>query len=181
VSLAAVTTWTSAVALLAGDAATAERDLRQALDRLNEVGEHGNLASLTSQLAEALVAQERYDEAYALVTSAEQAAPDDVHAQIVARVASAKAAGGIGRVDEAVASAREAVALAEETDSPVLAGDALLGLAAVLAAAGEWEDATAAADEASALYDAKGHLPAGVAARALSERQAAARTASTTA
>jgi len=182
VGLAALTTWTSAVGLMAGDSAAAERDLLLALAQLRAVGERGNIAALSAQLAEALLAQGRYDEAAALATaSVEQAASEDIHAHIVARAAGAKAAAGLGRTDEAVAIAREAVTLAEATDSPVLAGDALLALAVALAAAAEWDAALATADDAQVLYDAKGHVPASASVRAFIEEQAEARTASTTA
>jgi len=182
VGLAALTTWTSAVGLMAGDSAAAERDLLLAVTQLRAVGERGNIAALSAQLAEALLAQGRYDEAAALATaSVEQAASEDIHAHIVARAAGAKAAAGLGRTDEAVAIAREAVTLAEATDSPVLAGDALLALAVALAAAAEWDAALATADDAQVLYDAKGHVPASASVRAFIEEQAEARTASTTA
>ena len=51
VGAAAITTWSSAIELLAGDPAAAERELRPALEQLQEIGERGNLASIAAQLA----------------------------------------------------------------------------------------------------------------------------------
>ena len=97
VGAAAITTWSSAIELLAGDPVAAERDLRPALEQLQELGERGNLASIAAQLAEALHAQGRSEEALtATVTSEEASSPDDVHAQISWRVARAKALAQLG-------------------------------------------------------------------------------------
>ena len=102
VGAAAITTWSSAIELLAGDAGAAERELRPALEQLQEIGERGNLASIAAQLAEALHAQGRSEEALAAtLTSEEASSPDDVHAQISWRVARAKALAQLGRGREA--------------------------------------------------------------------------------
>jgi len=181
-ALAAATTWTSAVDLLAGDAAGAERDLRAALGRLRAVGDRGNVASIAAQLAEALHVQGLNEEAASCTVESEEASSvDDVHAQIAWRVARAKAAASLGRATEADAVAREAVALAEATDSPVLAADALLAHAAALAASGRAGEAVARAEEALGLYEAKGNVAAAARARAFIEAPPEARTASTTA
>ena len=102
VGAAAITTWTSAIELLAGDPGAAERELRPAFKQLQEIGERGNLASIAAQLAEALHAQGRSEEALAVtLTSEEASSPDDVHAQIAWRVARAKALAQLGRGREA--------------------------------------------------------------------------------
>ena len=54
VTEAAITTWSSAIELLAGDAAAAERQLRPAFALLQEAGARATLSSLSAQLAEAL-------------------------------------------------------------------------------------------------------------------------------
>ena len=174
VSAAAITTWSSAIELLAGDAAAAERELRPALERLQEIGERGNLASIAAQLAEALHAQGRFEEALAAtITSEEASSPDDVHAQIAWRVARAKALAQLGRGHEAQEIGGAAVELAGTTDSPVLAAESLLALAAAHAAAGEAEEGRDAAGQAQQLYDGKGNVVAARWARALSEELAA--------
>ena len=72
VGAAAITTWSSAIELLAGDPAAAERDLRPALEQLQELGERGNLASIAAQLAEALHAQGRSEEALTATVTSEK-------------------------------------------------------------------------------------------------------------
>jgi tetratricopeptide (TPR) repeat protein len=174
VSAAAITTWSSAIELLAGDAGAAERELRPALERLQELGERGNLASIAAQLAEALHAQGRFEEALAAtITSEEASSPDDVHAQIAWRVARAKVLAQLERGREAQETGVAAVELAGTTDSPVLAAEALCALAQAHAAAGEAEDGRDAAGRAQQLYDAKGNVVAAGWARALSEELAA--------
>jgi class 3 adenylate cyclase/tetratricopeptide (TPR) repeat protein len=173
---AAITTWTSAVELLAGDPAAAERELTPALTCLQEAGELGNLSSLAAQLAEALEAQGRHDEAVAATTTSEGAASEeDVHAQVAWRAARAKALAALDRRDEAEALARQAVERAQTTDSPVLMADALYALAAAL----DGGEARAEAERALLLYEEKGNLVEAGRARLLTEARAEARTAST--
>ena len=175
VGLAAVTPWTAAVDLLAGDLARAEHDLRDALSRLDGAGHLANSASVAAQLAETLTAAGRHEEAEALTIRSEAAtASDDVHAQIAWRVARAKAAAALGRA-EAEVFAREAVELAYRTDSPVYTADALEALSLALAAAGATTGAAAAANDALLLFEAKGNVMAAARIR----KRAEAHTAST--
>ena len=178
VGLAAVSTWTSAIDLLAGDAGAAERALRDALAQLERAGQVANLVSVAAQLAETLVADGRYEEAARFAAMSERAAAsDDIHAQIAWRVARAKASAGLGASDRAEVVAREAVDLATtKTDSPFFAAEALEALAAALVAAGRAADAHVAARDALELYEAKGNV---VAAERVRTGRAAGRTAST--
>jgi tetratricopeptide (TPR) repeat protein len=174
VGAAAITTWTSAIELLAGDPGAAERELRPAFKQLQEIGERANLASIAAQLAEALHAQGRSEEALAVtLTSEEASSPDDVHAQISWRVARAKALAQLDRGREAEEIACAAVELAGTTDSPVFAAEALLAVAEAHAAAGEVEEGRDAAGRAQQLFEAKGNVIAARRARALSEELAA--------
>ena len=177
VGLAAISTWTSAIDLLAGDGAAAEQALRGALAQLERAGQVANLASVAAQLAETLVAVGRFEEAARFAAASERhAASDDIHAQISWRVARAKASAGLGAGGRAEAVAREAVDLAMGTDSPYFAAEALEALAAALTACGRDGEADLAAGDALELYAAKGNV---VAADRLSAARAAARTAST--
>jgi class 3 adenylate cyclase/tetratricopeptide (TPR) repeat protein len=177
VGLAAISTWTSAIDLLAGDGAAAERALRAALGPLERAGQVANLASVAAQLAETLVALGHFEEAARFAATSERnAASDDIHAQISWRVARAKASAGLGAGVRAETVAREAVELATATDSPYFAAEALEALAAALSACGRESEADAAAGDALDLYTAKGNL---IAADRLRAARAAARTAST--
>ena len=177
VGLAAISTWTSAIDLLDGDAEAAERALRAALAQLEQAGQLANLASVAAQLAETLVVEGRYEEAARFAAESERAAAsDDIHAQIAWRVARAKVSSGLGAADRAEAVAREAVELATTTDSPFFAAEALEALAAALAAGGHEAEAHVTAGDALELYRAKGNVAA--AARIKAARRAG-RTAST--
>lgn len=177
VGAAAITTWTSEIELLAGNPAGAEEQLRPALERLAAAGEQANLASLAAQLAEALLRLGRPEEALAATEQSERASSgDDVHAQIAWRAARTKALAELGRSKEAEVVAREAVDLAGTTDSPLLAGDALLALAVALASGGATGESREAAARALRLYEAKGAVAAAARARPLTLGRPAART-----
>lgn len=177
VGLAAISTWTAAIDLLAGDAVSAERDLRAALEQLDRVGQRANAASVAAQLAETLVSAGRYEEAASLTVASEAAAsPDDVHAQIAWRVARAKVSAALGDGAAAEQIARQAVGLAYETDSPFYTAEALEALAVALDAAGRPTEAEAAAGDALRLLEAKGNR---VGAARIRTARAAVRTAST--
>ncbi len=180
VGAAAITTWTSAVELLAADPEEAERQLRSAFERLEAAGELANLASVLAQLAEALERQERHDEALVATEASERSASvDDLHAQIAWRVARAKALVGLQQGAEALVLADEALELAGRTDSPVFTAEALVARAAALAATGAADESHRAAEEALALYEAKGNRVGAAAVEVVMERRAAARTSST--
>ena len=161
VGLAAISIWTSMIDLLAGDAKTAEQSLRGALEQLEAVDQRADVASVAAQLAETLVAAGRYDDAARFAAMSERAAaPDDLHAQIAWRVARAKASAGLGAATRAETVAQDAVDLAAQTDSTFLMAAALEALASAHDAAGRDGDASSAAAEALALYEAKGNAAA---------------------
>ena len=115
--------------LLAGDTAAAEREIRRGLAILEPSGAHGYQETL---LAQVLFEQGRLDEAAQHIDAgAQNAAPDNVAAQVLWRGVRAKL-DVADAPDAAVSLAREAVALAEATESPNLLGDALSDLAVVL-------------------------------------------------
>jgi tetratricopeptide (TPR) repeat protein len=132
----------------------------------------GRLSTEAAFLAQAVYAQGRHEEAEYLTGVGEGAAtPDDVFSQMAWRSVRAKALARKGELAQAELLAREAVALAEETDGLNLHGDALLDLAEVLRVAGRPSDAVAAAGRALPLYERKGNLVLAARARAaLAER-----------
>ena len=84
----------------------------------------------------------------------------DPEVQVVSRSTLARIRARGGRLGEAETLAREAVAIARQTDAPIVRADALLALAALL------RDDDAAAG-ALALYEAKGSVVGAAAARRL--------------
>ena len=115
--------------LLAGDAKSAEREIRRGLAILEPSGAHGYQEAL---LAQVLYEQGRLEEAAKHIEAgARNAAPDNVTAQVLWRSVRAKL-----EAEEApkaaLTLAREAVDLAEATESPNLLADALSDLSVVL-------------------------------------------------
>jgi len=144
---------------LAGDLAAAERAYRSALSFLEEHGNVGAQATVAAELAYVLQMQSRDEEALQLTEqSDEEAATEDVEAQVLWRRARARVLCHRGAVDEAQRLAREAVELVRPTDDVVLHADALVDLAAVLRLAGCADDALGALEQALPLYDQKGSL-----------------------
>ena len=114
------------VETLAGDLGAAERELRIAYENPELAWERPILAAM---LAHASYAQGHYDEAEELAGVSEEIAADFVMAQILSRGARAKALARLGQLDQALGLAREAAAIAEQTDALNLHGDALMDLA----------------------------------------------------
>jgi tetratricopeptide (TPR) repeat protein len=160
------------VAMLAGDAATAEAHLRRDYEGLEAMGEKGYLATTAAFLARAIAADGgRHREAERFIeVSLEAAGGEDLSAQMVALGLRARILATRGELAEAEELARSAVALAARTDFLSQHGDALLELAFVLDAAGQASDAQAAVSEALGLYRRKGNLVAEARAQRLLER-----------
>jgi tetratricopeptide (TPR) repeat protein len=148
-----------AIDMLAGDPAAAERHLSEGCRVLKEVGEIAQLSTLAAQLAHALYAQGRYEEAARQTRiSEETAARDDYASQILWRTARAKAFARQGRIAEAERLAREAVTLAEGTDDINMHGDALMALAEVVRVGKRPSEAVPVVEQALNLYERKGNL-----------------------
>ncbi len=147
------------VEMLAGRPEVAEDRLRAALGTLEQMGEKALLSSTAAMLAQALYEQARLDDAEeAARLSRENAAGEDVSAQIVWRGVQAKILARRGETYDADALAQEAVELAAGTDFLTFHADALIDLAEVLDAAGRAEAARDAARSALDLYEEKGNL-----------------------
>jgi tetratricopeptide (TPR) repeat protein len=167
---AAGTRYLGAVELLAGDPAAAEAALRPGYEALERVGEKAVRSTLAADLAAALYAQGRYREAEELTVASEAVAgPDDVASQVGWRYVRAKVLARRGERDEAERIAREAVALADETDGLQRRADARVALAEVLGLAAQPDESARALAEALELYEAKGIAVLAARTRALLE------------
>lgn len=149
------------VDLLAGDPAAAELELRAACETLERMGNLGALATLTPDLADALFALGRDEEALRLTELAERvAAPEDAIPKIGWRRVRAKLLARAGELDEAVRLGSQAVALAERTDYLDVHAQAIADLAEVLRLADRPEESGAALEQAIRLYEQKGNVAA---------------------
>jgi tetratricopeptide (TPR) repeat protein len=163
----------SFVAMLAGDAATAEGHLRRDFRRLEEMGERNMLATTAAFLAQTLAAQGRPEEAERFIEVSQEAAEgEDLSAQMVWQGLRARILAARGQVGEAEELARAAVALAAQTDFLNQHADALLELAAVLVQGGRTPEALAVVEEALELYRRKGNLVSAARARRWMEPRA---------
>jgi tetratricopeptide (TPR) repeat protein len=125
------------VELLAGDPAAAERELRRDFDELEEMGERYFLSTAAGELARAVYAQGRFEEAEDLTRVAEElSADDDLTSQALWRSVRAKTLARRGLDGEAKELARDAVDLLGGTDALILQADALEDLAEVLTLVG---------------------------------------------
>ena len=145
------------VAMLAGDAGRAEAAARTGCEAALESGDLGNFMFLCCMLGHALLALGRDEEAEQWLERGRRDAPSEERIpQMLSRQARAKLLARRGELEEGERLAREAVALAEETDMLNAHADALIDLAEVLALAGE--DPQAELEQALALYERKGNL-----------------------
>jgi serine/threonine protein kinase/tetratricopeptide (TPR) repeat protein len=147
------------VELLAGEAEAAEQELRPSIGSLQEMGEMSVFSTSAAMLARALVEQGRLDEAWTFTELSEQAEPRDaVATPILWRATRARVLARRDEPAQAEPLAREAVALAAQSDALNLHADAFFGLAEVLATGDRSEDARSAASRALELYEAKGNV-----------------------
>jgi tetratricopeptide (TPR) repeat protein len=155
----ATTLWTAPVEMLAGEHAAAESALRARYELLTRIGEKGHLSSTAANLAHALCAQDRYEEAEPFtVISEELAGADDIPAQIVWRGARAKVLAWRGETEQAEDLARHAVELAATTDLLDMHGDALADLACVVSCRDNVKEAESVLRQALQLYEQKGNV-----------------------
>ena len=169
-ALAGATANSSArLALMMGNAEAVEwaKDACRALD---EHGEKGFLSTSAGNLARALYAVGRVDEAESWAErAAELGARDDVMTQMLSSQVRAKVLARRGRADEAERLALEAVQMGDRTDMIDLTGDAYADLAEVLVLAKKRTEASAALEQALDRHERKGNL---VSAKRVQERLA---------
>jgi len=152
--------WLAEIEKLAGNHEGAAELLRSLCDRLAGRGFDAPLAAYAGLRGRELCSLERFDEADELAAQArDHAHKDDLVTQAFWRQAAALVKAWRGDHAEAERLAREAVAHARNTDSPRVQGDALFDLAEVLVAGGRHAEATAALEEALALYESKQVVP----------------------
>jgi tetratricopeptide (TPR) repeat protein len=156
------------VELLEGKWAAAERTLREQCAFLEQIGDRSHLGVRAAKLAEALLRQERLDDAEEwLAVSRMNAAVDDQSAQLVLRSVDARLLARRGLFAEARALAEETVRLADGTDGLNRAAEARLTLAEILHADGLAREARRAIHEAIAIFEKKGNAAGASRARKL--------------
>jgi class 3 adenylate cyclase/tetratricopeptide (TPR) repeat protein len=156
---AAVLRGSGYIALLEGNAARAEAELRAGYEILDRISDLGHLASHAPDLGDALYALGRNEEALGLSEFTERITIEgDVDAEVRWRSLRAKTLARRGRYDEAVAFADDAVRLAADTDYLNLHAEALHALAEVHRLAGRNEDAASVLRAAIDLYRKKENM-----------------------
>jgi DNA-binding SARP family transcriptional activator/tetratricopeptide (TPR) repeat protein len=159
------------IALVAGDPVAAETVLRATCEVLREMHELSNFATRAADLAEALYAQGRYEEAEVWArTSATSAGDDDLTAQPAWRSVRAKVLARRGAFEEAERLSREAVRIAVGTDALNQRAKLQADLGEVLSLAGRPDEAASQLGEALQLYELKGNTPGVDKVRALLDR-----------
>ena len=149
------------VELLAGNPVAAEQSLRRGYAALEEMGDRALLSTTAAILGQALLAQDRTEEAESFAElSAELAAGDDLITQVLWRGVRARGLAGRGRLEEAERLAQEAVTLAGRTDFVNQRADALVDLGIVLRQFRRAYDAQAVFGQALRLYEQKGNAVA---------------------
>lgn len=143
------------IELMAGDPPAAEPHLRAALDGLGALGVGADAGQAAALLARSVLAQGRVEEADRYAGESERLAGHNLKTAIAWRAACAEILAAQSRYDEAVTMAREAVAVAADTDLVLDHAEACLALGRVLSAAGDSWGAADARRDAEALYAAK--------------------------
>jgi tetratricopeptide (TPR) repeat protein len=145
--------------LVTDDPIVAEERLRESFELLSDAGEKANLSTVAANLADALYAQDRYDEAEEMLSAAVAlGASDDIFTQVIEHGVRAKIFARRGMTSEAERLARDAVGLAGETEWVDMRGDSFLALGEVLWLADRPEEAAAAMEKAISLWEAKGNV-----------------------
>jgi len=147
--------YTGIVELMVGDPVAAEPHFRTALEGLDALGVGADAGQAAALLARSVLAQGRIDEADRYAAESERIAGHNLKTAIAWRAVRAEIHSAQGRHDEAVALARDAVAVAAGTDLVLDHADACFALSRVLAAADDERGAANARHNAESLYAAK--------------------------
>jgi class 3 adenylate cyclase/tetratricopeptide (TPR) repeat protein len=148
------------VELLAGDPIAAAEYGAEGCRLHEELGNQEFLGMAAGNLAQALYASDRFEEADAWAGRGQEleSASGEQWAHLVWRQVKGKVLARRGEHAEAQRLAREAVAIADETDLLDPAGDAHADLAEVLELAGKRAEAAAALEQALDRFERKGNL-----------------------
>jgi tetratricopeptide (TPR) repeat protein len=147
------------VELLAGDLASAERDVMADLEFLERAGETFYLSTMAALLSRVVRDQGRDEDALVLSRKAEEAtAADDVESLALWQSIRAPILARAGSLAEAESLARSAVELSLKSDAPQMQADSLSELAAVLMLAGRRDEARQAIEKAISIYQVKGDV-----------------------
>ena len=157
VLLANVTAFESVwVELWAGDPAAAAEFAAEGFRLHEELGEQGFQPAAAGNLAQALYALDRLDEADAWAgRAAELGTNDDVRKEMLWRQIKAKLLARRGEHDEAERLAREAVAISDQTEMLDAQGDAYADLGEVLLLTAKHDQASVALEQAIERYERK--------------------------
>jgi tetratricopeptide (TPR) repeat protein len=146
------------IEMLAGNAEAAEEALRLSCAAAEKLHEPAQLANRSAELADALYAQGRYEEAeFWCIVAARNSAADDRSAQAAWRGASAKLRARLGAIAEGEDLAREEVAFTTATDSLLEQARSFLDLGEVLQLANRLDEADDATRTAVRLLEQKGN------------------------
>jgi class 3 adenylate cyclase/tetratricopeptide (TPR) repeat protein len=149
----------AAVHWIEGDLAAAEGDVRRAVGLLTAMNEKGMLSTLAARLADILSLQdEQKGEVEDLLSWSEDlAGADDWSTHSTIKQVRARLLARQHEFEGAVSLAREALALAEETDDPESQAWERVEFAEILILAGRPAEAEPLLDAAIVLFEGKGH------------------------
>jgi class 3 adenylate cyclase/tetratricopeptide (TPR) repeat protein len=155
----------------ADDSAGAERAMREGMDEFERLSDRSFRSTLAVNLADFLLYEGRVDEAREVTALArELTAPDDVTNLVHLHFLEGALLAHDGRLEEAEPEGRRAVDLADTTDHVDQRATARIYLAITLARAGRRSEAVVLANEALALFEAKGDVTGLALARRRLER-----------
>jgi DNA-binding SARP family transcriptional activator len=158
----------AAIEMLAGRPDLAAEALLASCEFVQRLGQTPLLATRAGELAAALYAEKRYDEAETWVDLAQRlAGADDLDAALSWQPTGARLRARRGALRDAQQLAHKAVEDARRTDSLNRQGDCLLALADILRMAGDDTNASPITQDAVHLYETKGNLISAQRARAL--------------
>jgi tetratricopeptide (TPR) repeat protein len=156
------------IEMLAGDYAAAERAARQGCEQLDRLGERSVQSTEAGEVAEALYALGRYEEAEQWALRAQELGnSDDLATQMFALGVRSRVLARNGHIGAALALASQADRLAATSEDPRDSGDAALNLAEIMYLTGDPRRAQEMTQHAIKCYLSKGAVAFAARARHL--------------